>query len=413
MQRQDDSKRPSASGTPISEASVDDHSRFRRPNRSRSRRAFLAAAGVGLTGALAGCIGESAPGDPTSTDDSTTTGDEPTTTAEADRPDITYRGRFDRVGLAPAVNDAGVEMGTWREEGLDVSYETASGGQAAAKSVASGEDEFGNADVAAVLQLMEQDAPLTIIANIAGPMDGVVSLTETDITEWGDLEGTVVGMYPFGSTGPAAKAAMREEDVDVDAVEFRNIQPGNGQKLLLDGSIDAVIRYFPQMVTRLDAQDVETNVLQTQDVLGHLGIMLYAHDDVVENHPDRVDSFVRGWLEAFQIWATDVDSVIEVYEPLAVGEFDEELERQTLPSLYASQAPSREVGEEYGKGWIAAEDMQRTIDAFAKTELLSGDLDAESTYTMQFIEENRDLAVETAEALYGALEDYEVGPDYL
>ncbi|UWG46809.1 ABC-type nitrate/sulfonate/bicarbonate transportsystem, periplasmic component [Halanaeroarchaeum sp. HSR-CO] len=406
MEREDGSKCPSARDAPISEASASNH--------SRSRRAVLAAAGAGLTGALAGCIGESASGDPTTTDGSTTTqDDEPTTTTEADRPDITYRGRFDRVGLAPAVNDAGVETGTWREEGLDVSYETASGGQAAAKSVASGKDEFGNADVAAVLQLMEQDAPLTIIGNIAGPMDGIVSLEETEITSWTDLEGAVVGMYPFGSTGPAAKAAMREKDVDVDAVEFRNIQPGSGQKLLLDGSIDAVIRYFPQMVTRLDAQGESTNVLRTQDVLGHLGIMLYAHDDLVENHPDRVNGFVRGWLKAFQVWATDVDRVIELYEPLAVGEFDEELERQTLPALYASQAPSRDVGEEYGKGWIRTEDMTRTIDAFAKTELLSGDLDAESTYTMEFIEANRDLAIETAEALYGALEDYDVGPDYL
>lgn len=405
MQRQQDSKCPSAQDASISESSS--------VNQSRSRRAFLAAAGVGLTGALAGCTGGSTAGESATTTEGTTTEDDEETTTEVDRPDITYRGRFDRVGLAPAVNDAGVALGTWEEEGLDVSYETASGGQAAAKSVASGKDEFGNADVAAVLQLMEQDAPLTIIGNIAGPIDGVVSLEETGITSWTDLEGTVVGMYPFGSTGPAAKAAMRRKGVDLDAVEFRNIQPGSGQKLLLDGSIDAVIRYFPQMVTRLADQDVATNVLRTQDVLGHLGIMLYAHDDVIENHPDRVNAFVRGWLKAFQLWATDVDRVIELYKPLAVGEFDEELERKTLPALYASQAPSRDVGEEYGKGWISTEDMQRTIDAFADTKLLDGDLDPDEVFTMQFIEQNQDLAIETAEALYGALEDYEVGPDYL
>ncbi|MFW5918792.1 MAG: ABC transporter substrate-binding protein [Halanaeroarchaeum sp.] len=399
MDRQDP-KRPSTQEASISEAISDDY--------SRTRRAFLGATGLGLATALAGCSGDADTGE-TTTESGTSDG---TTTSE-ELPEITYRGRFDRVGLAPAVNDAGVETGTWEEEGLDVSYETSSGGQAAAKSVASGKDEFGNADVAAVLSLMEQDAPLTIIGNIAGPMDGIVSLEETDITEWSDLEGKTIGMYPFGSTGPAAKAAMRRKDVDIDPDQFQNIQPGNGQKYLLDGTLDAVIRYFPQMETRLEAEGESVNVLKTVDVLDHLGIMLYAHDDVIENNPERVDAFVRGWLKAFQIWATDVDRVIELYEPLAVGEFDVELERKTLPALYASQAPSRDVGEEYGKGWIETEDMQRTIEAFGETEMLSGDLEADSVFTMEFIEGNRDLAVETAEALYGALEPYDVGPDYL
>lgn len=328
-------------------------------------------------------------------------------------PDITYQGRFDRIGLAPAVNDAGVELGIWEEEGLSVSYETASGGQQAASAVSSGEARFGNADVAAVLQLAEKDAPLTIIGNIAGPMDGVVSLEGTPLDEWTDLEGLTVGVFPFGPTGAAAKAAMRREGVDLDTIEFQIMQPGNGQKLLLDGTLDAVVRYFPQIQTRLEDQGESVNVLKTADVLGHLGIMLYAHDDVIENHPGWVNSFVRGWLKSFQVWATDVDTVIELYKPLAVGEFNEELERKTLPALYSSQAPSRDIGEEYGKGWLVTEDMQNTIDVFADTELLDGDVEAEEVFTNRFIEQNRDLAVETAEALYGALESYDVGPDYL
>lgn len=388
MQRSQDSKRPSALGESSSEATFE-------PTH-RSRRAFLAAAGAGITASLAGCsaLGLGS-------------------TSRGDLPEVTYQGRFKRIGLAPAVNDAGIELGAWEEEGLDVSYETASGGQQAASSVASGEAKFGNADIAAVLQLVEEDAPLTIIGNIAGPMDGVVSLEGTPLDDWTDLEGLTVGKFPFGPTGAAAKAAMRREGVDLDTITFQNIQPGNGQRLLLDGSLDAVIRYFPQIKTRLEAQGKSVNVLKTSDVLGHLGVVLYAHDDVIENNPDQANAFVRGWLKAFQLWATDIDRVIELYKPLAVGEFDEELERKTLPALYSSQAPPRDIGEEYGKGWIRAEDVQNTIDAFAETQLLDGDVTVDEAYTNRFIEQNRDLAVETAQALYGALENYDVGPDYL
>ena len=326
---------------------------------------------------------------------------------------ISYRGRFPRVGLAPAVNDAGIVLGTWEEQRLDVEYVTASGAQAAAKSVASGKDQFGNGGMAAVLQLIEKGAPLVVIGQIADPMGGIVSLQKTGITEWSDLEGKVVGQFPFGSTGPAAKVAMRREGVDLSKVTFQNIQPGSGQKLLLSGKLDAVIRYFPQIVERLEYEGKQANVLKTVDTLDHLGVALYTRREFVENDPEMVDRFVKGWLNAFQIWATDVDQVIELYKPLAVGEFNEDLERQTLPGLYASHVPPKELGLEYGKGWTPKAQLQNTIDVFESTGLLNGDVSPEDVYTNQFIEQNQDLAIETAKQLYGALEQYEEGPNYV
>lgn len=367
-----------------------------------SRRAVLLSAGSGLTAALAGCTGGSA------TDRTT---DE--TTTQASLPDVTYRGRFKRVGLAPAVNDAAIKMGIWEEEGLDVSYETSSGSQAAAKSVASGKDQFGNGGIAAVLQLIEQGAPLTVIGQISGPMGGVVSLESAGISDWTDLEGKVVGRFPFGSTGPAAEAAMRRKGVDVANVKFRNVQPGSGLKLLLNDTIDAMVKYFPQMVDRLEYEGESANVLKTRDVLGHLGVTLYTRDDVIENDPDRVNAFVRGWLEAFQFWARNPEKVVELYKPLTVGEFNVELEKKTIPELYASHAPAKSIGLEHGKGWTPGDAVQTTIDVFSQTELLDGDVEPSTAYTNRFLEANEDLAIETAKALYEALEGYEIGPNYV
>lgn len=406
MARQDDSRRPSAQHVSISEVNSD--------NYSRSRRAFLGAAGLGLTTALAGCTNGTTSGETATTTGATTSAEttDETTTA-TDLPAVTYRGRFQRVGLAPAVNDAGIAMGAWEKQGLDVSYETSSGAQAAAKSVASGKDAFGNGGIAAVMQLIEQGAPLKIIGQIAGPMGGIVSLEETGITKWTDLEGKTVGLFPFGSTGPAAKAAMRQQGVDVSKIQFRNVQPGSGLKLLLDGSVDGMIKYFPQMKDRLDYEGYSSNVLKTRDVLGHLGITLYTRTDVIEEHPDRVDAFVKGWLTAFQLWATQVDEAIEIYKPLTVGDFNEELERKTIPELYASQAPSKDIGLEYGKGWTPEEKLQTTVDVFEQAGLIDGTLDPQDAYTNRFIEGNRELAIETAKTLYTALEQYDVGPDYI
>lgn len=381
-----------------------------------SRRAVLALTGTTLATSLAGCLGggqgteqEPVPGtavDTTTPTDATTPEPEPMTS-------ISYRGRFPRVGLAPAVNDAGIVLGTWEEQRLDVEYVTASGAQAAAKSVASGKDQFGNGGMAAVLQLIEKGAPLVVIGQIADPMAGIVSLQKTDITEWTDLEGKVVGQFPFGSTAPAAKVAMRREGVDVSKVTFQNIQPGSGQKLLLSGKLDAVVRYFPQMVERLEYEGTQANVLKTGASLDHLGVALYTRREFVEEQPDMVDRFVKGWLNAFQLWATDVDEVIDLYKPLAVGEFNEELERETLPGLYASHVPPKEMGKKYGKGWTPKDQLQNTLDVFESTDMLEGTLSPEDVYTNQFIEQNQELAIETAKTLYDALERYDVGPNYV
>ncbi|MFB6081308.1 MAG: ABC transporter substrate-binding protein [Halanaeroarchaeum sp.] len=372
-----------------------------------TRRGVLAAAGVGIATSLAGCIGGTSAGDPS------TGGTSDGTTTERQLTDVVYRGRFKRVGLAPAVNDAAIAKGIWEELGLDVSYETTSGGQAAAKSVASGKDQFGNGGITAVMQLIEQGAPLKVIGQIAGPMGGVVSLEEAGITEWTDLEGKTVGRYPFGATGPAAEAAMRRSGVDVETVQFRNVQPGSGLKLLLNGTVDAMIKYFPQMKDRLAYEGRSANVLKTRDVLHHLGITLYTRQDVIDEHPDRVDAFVKGWLNAFQFWATNLDEAIELYKPLMVGDPNMDLERKTVPELYASQAPSKDIGLEHGKGWTPIDGVERTIEVFSETDLLEGGVTADEVFTNRFIEANEDLAIETAKSLYAALENYDIGPDYI
>lgn len=404
-------REPSRSTIPAQDDSDDERS-----TRGRSRRAILGMAGAGVVTAVAGCLGSANTiGNDTTTDTTTsrdTTTDDASTTTTANQP-VTYRGRFKRVGLAPAVNDAGIAMGAWADQGLDVEYVTASGAQAAAKSVASGKERFGNGGIAAVMQLIESGAPLVVIGQIAGPMGGIVSLADTGIESWSDLEGKVVGMFPFGSTGPAAKAAMRTAGVDLSRVTFQNVQPGAGLKLLLNGNVDAMIKYFPQMKERLEYEGRSANVLKTEDQLGHLGVTLYTRRDVVADEPDLVDRFVKGWLHAIQLWATRTEEVLDLYAPLAAGDFNVELERRTLGALYASHAPSKDIGLAHGKGWTPPKKLQRTIDVFTEAGLIEGAVTPADVYTNRFIDQNQELAIETAKTLYETLENYDVGPNYV
>jgi NitT/TauT family transport system substrate-binding protein len=357
-----------------------------------SRRAFLGTTTAGAVGSIAGCLGDS---------------------GSSSTPSVTYRHRYQRSGLDAAPNDAGVEMGLWEDEGVNVDFVTSNGSQQAVKSVAQGRDEFGNAEISAVLRQMQRDSSIRIIGQVIDPMAGVVSTAEAGIESWSDMEGKTVAQYPFGATGPLAMAALEAAGGDPDAVETRNMQPGSEEALLMEGKADAAVTYFPQAVARLEKNGYDTNVLIISDVLENLGVALITQQSIIDDQPDLVDSFVRGWLRSHKTFATDLDGVIEAYRD-EVPQFNEDLVMETVGPIYASRVPDPEIGKSKGKGWTPKDQLETTISVFQDAGLLEETLPVEEYYTNEYIEGNQELAVETAEAYYTQLEDnYDVGPNYV
>lgn len=381
-----------------------------------TRRRVLAAGGASVGAAVAGCVGGSSDGGTTDGDgdggsQETTGGAMSTATAET-LASVTYRNRYKRVGIATGMNDAAVEMGLWESEGVDVSFKPSTGTTAAAKSVASGNDMFGNGETSGVLPLMEQEDDLVIIAQHMDPLQGVVTRGDNGITDWADLEGTTVGVNPYGGIN-MGKVAMRREGVDLSTVTFRNVQPGQEVQVLVEGAVDAMIKWLVLLPPRLRAQGHSPNVLPTTDVLDLPGVTLFTRRQVVENKPDVVDAFVRGWLQANRTFATDVDRVFEVYDDIASKYYDAELNRKALPTFYSALVPSKSVGEEHGKGWVSPSEIQGLVDILDENDVIEGSLDPETTFTNRFIERNQDLAIETATDIYDRLAEYDVGPDFV
>ncbi|MEF8826718.1 MAG: ABC transporter substrate-binding protein [Halapricum sp.] len=356
-----------------------------------SRRRFLGSAAIASAASITGCLGVLG--------------------GSNEREDVSYRHRFERTGLASAVNDGGIKLGTWESEGLNVEFRESSGSQATVQSVQQGEDEFGNASTAAILQAIEEGGSLTAFGHVIEPMDGVVSLAESDITSWTDLEGKTVGVFPWSIQDGLAEVAMRQNGGDSDTLAFQNVQPGAHNTLLMEGELDANISYWPQSKVRLENKGYGVNTLDISSVLNHLGVCLFTRDELVENDPDLVNKFVRGWMKAHEKFVTDLEAVIDAHREQVV-EFDEELERQTLGPIYASRVPPKDIGQEHGKGWIPNEKMENTLSVLDEIDQLSGTLSAGEAYTNEFIEDNKELAVDTASVYYEELENnYEVGPE--
>lgn len=382
---------------------------------SGSRRAFLASGAAATVTAAAGCLGgDSGPADTPTESSGTPTASSTDTPTATPLPEVTYRHRFARSGLDPAINDAGVDLGIWESEGVEVSFETSRGSQAAAKSVAQGNDAFGNGEIAAVLKQIQAGSSLTIIGQVLDPLPAVVSLAKNDITSWEDLAGKTVAKYPFGVVEPLGRGAYEKVTGNsASDITWQNMRPGSVGKLLMQEQVDAAVTYFPQIVARLRHNGYEANVLKISDVYDYLGVVLYTRDEVVADRPEMVDNFVRGWLKAHQKFVTDLDAVAAATREHQES-FNMETELESLGAQYASRVPDPSIGNEYGKGWTPEDKLANTQRVFNDRGILEESRPVEEYYTNEFIEQNRDLAVETAQIYYDELEaNYDIGPNYV
>ncbi|MFB6199027.1 MAG: ABC transporter substrate-binding protein [Halobacteriaceae archaeon] len=357
-----------------------------------SRRTFLKLAGAGTAVSLAGCIG----------------GAESTGMLES----VTYRHRFKRIGLVPSLHDAGEKFGTWEDAGLSVDFLSSSGSQETAKAVAAGENHFGDGGMGAILKAIEDGAPLVILGQELDPIRGIVTLKENDINSWKDLEGKTIGKFPFAITD-MVEEAMKRKGVDVSTIEFQNVSPSASFQMLIEGKLDALSRYVPQAVDELEYKGHPAVGFYTSNVIDYLGPCVYTRKSMVEEHPETVRAFMEGWLKNFKLFANKTDKVIEAYKPLVSGDFNEELERKTLPELFAAQAPKREIGNSHGKGWITADRMKTTVNTFHEAGIIDSTSPIESYYSEKFLAQNQKVAIDSAKAIYNRLEQYDIGPDYV
>lgn len=359
-------------------------------SRGLSRRQVIASGGAVTLASLCGCTG---------------------ILGGREKKEVSYRHRYKLEGLSPAANVAGVELGTWESEDLDVTFQESSGSQATVQAVSGGEDDFGNASTAAILQGIEEGASLTAFGHVLEPMSGVVSLEKTGITSWEDLEGKKVGNFPWSISSDLALEALERQGGNPEAVNLVKVQPGSHNTLLMEGEIDANISYWPQSKIRLENNGYEVNALRLDNVLNYLGVSLFTRNEIIENQPETVNKFVRGWLNAQRKFVTDLEAVVDAYSD-EVTDLNMELERQTLGALYASRVPTREIGNEHGFGWIPSDKIRNSEDVLGSIGKINGDFKLKNVYTNQFMKNNEKLAKEVADVYYEELQsNWEFGPD--
>lgn len=363
------------------------------------RRAFLATSGAAAL-ALGGCLGNAG-----------TQSEEPT---ETELPEVTYRHNFRRVSTAVSINDAAEEYGLWKEEGVDVTFETSTGAKKAAKSVAEGTDEFGNGDYATITAMINSGAPLRIIGHHHYPQDGVVALDDW-LDGFADLEGKTVGQYDPNS--PRLKEAIRMDGGDPSKVEWKTINPGGAEKLLVEDEVDAARAYWAAPLTWLRHNGYEATALNLSDPLQYMGNTFYGHKDVVENQPEVVEGLIRGIMKANRMACNDFDKLAKVYREktgMSEEDYNRELDYDAIGYHLAARIPDRETALDKGFGWLDKDRLEHTLDLYVELDVLDEAKPIDEYLHLGFFEDNNDLAVDTAQTILDTLEEeYPFGTDVI
>ena len=186
---------------------------------------------------------------------------------------------------------AGIDLGFYEEQGLDVTFEPGTSETNPIKMVTAGIDDFGViGGPDAILTARAQGTPVVAIATLYKDSNFPVILTLADsgLIEVEDLEGKDVGFFYGHISTDVLRNFFRQQDVSVNEIDV-----GFDYSQLITGSIDAQWAFRTTAGVSLPAQGVEVNVISPADygITSH-GLTIFTTENMIETNREVVEAFI-------------------------------------------------------------------------------------------------------------------------
>jgi putative hydroxymethylpyrimidine transport system substrate-binding protein len=344
-----------------------------------------------LASFVAAC-GDDDDDDPTAT--AATGTDAPATTAASPEasPTTAGSGEMTEITLAldwyPWGNHTGIfmalENGYFEEEGLDVEVNVPADPTTALQLVATGDDDFTISYQADVLYARQQGLEVqSVAALVQHPLNTIMALESSGITEPADLEGKTVGVTGVPSDEAMLGAILEDSGLSLDDVEVVNV----GFDLmpsLLSKSVDAIIGgYFVHESILAEQQGEPVVAMNVQDygVPDYYELLLVTGDAFAEENPAAVEGFVRALQRGYEAAAADPDAAVDALMA-AYPETAEDVEREGIGLIVPLWTDDGAVawGTQTEERWQSYHDWLREVG------LLEEDVDVNEAFTNAFVE---------------------------
>lgn len=198
----------------------------------------------------------------------------------------------------------GVQQGFFAQEGLDV--EVVTGGTAAQQipQIVSGDVDIAATGGVSLIAAVQKGIPVRAIMGLQNAVtepitSGILVRQDSDIQDYGDLAGKVVGLQALNETTHAATLLAAEDaGVDIDSVEFVQLPLPNLNDAVLSGQVDAVYNigsFFPAGL----GMGLRTIGSPAAEFLtGGPNVLWFTSQQFIGQNPAVVEAFVRAMTRA-------------------------------------------------------------------------------------------------------------------
>ncbi|MDG5820213.1 ABC transporter substrate-binding protein [Natronococcus sp. A-GB7] len=333
-----------------------------------SRRGFVAGGTVASVGVIAGCTGDS--GD---LDDNTYSGDVTVT----HWPDLMYNAPY-HVAL---------EQEYFAENGLDIEVVGSEGGGTTVRNVVDGGLPFGEVATPAAINGYLAGSPIVAVAGGTQRVNELnwVAPSGSDIESMADLEGGTIGYVGAGSVTETTSslAVAASDELDSADVEFQDLGGvGEGLTAVEDGAVDVAANMDPTFSDQQADDEPWQVVFWAGDYLDqYQQTVIIADPEIVEDHPDVVESYLAARAQGIDDLRTDLDEAAEIFSEGTEG-FSTDVMRNALETV--------DPDEYYSSGAFDAEGLRLVEEAMYITDLLDDEeeIEWEEIFDQSFVAED-------------------------
>ena len=276
------------------------------------------------------------------------------------------------------------KMGSYKQAGLDVDFETGRGSAASAQKVGAGHSQLGLSDMAGVLLFRGKGLDLVGVMNVyANSPQGLYWLKSSGIESVRDLAGKIGN--PAGDGARTMWPALAKKvGIDPASVTWVNIDANAKLSALKAHTIDATTSFFN--IHHIFARELGSDMgfLAWKDA----GVNPYGNSIIVNGawlkaNRDKVDKFVKITQQAFaECVKTPEPCIRALVEANGALLYQNELDNWHLVTMLMNDEISRTVALGWHDDARIADDY-RLVDEYLKMEK---PYDVRTAYTNDFLD---------------------------
>ena len=203
------------------------------------------------------------------------------------------------------------EKGFYQDEGLDVTFRQREQTKNNIHQVLNGEAEYGIADSILLLYRM-RGTPLVLLAPIFQQSPLVyITLQKSGIESPYQFKDKRVMVYPKGTDGIQLEALFNE--LGIKETDFTSVPKTGSPESLEKAEIDVYPAYLANEPFYFHQKNIKINIIDPKNYgVDFYGDMLFTTQDELDNHPDRVDRFVRASLKGWRYALNHEDELVDI-----------------------------------------------------------------------------------------------------